>query len=216
VTGRHLVLAGALGLLAASTTAVLTAASSAAPANVIERMLECRTGAALGARTVDVQALSGFRKGGRFEWLGQLVVTTPGQPVPSRAGYKPTLVGLTAGWPPTPPLTSGSLGLSATRCTPSRARVPFTKSGLAGGDASRLLTTDEVKCYAPASVLVRVRASFFGTTGLVRTKDRTMLQANARIRKAQVAVRTPKGKALVYGEVYDSGKARLFTARSCF
>jgi hypothetical protein len=188
---------------------------ASAASNVVDRTVVCRTGAALGARTVDVQALSGFRKGGRFEWLGQFVVSTPGQPVPTRPGYQPTLVGLTAGWPPSPPLTSGSLGISTTRCTPTRARVTFTRRGLVGGRASGLLSGDEVKCYAPETVLIRVRASFVGTASLIRSDDRTMLQAIARIRTGQVAVRTPKGNALLYGEVHDSGMARLFSARSC-
>jgi len=190
--------------------------ANVAAANVVDRTFACKTGAGRGARTVDVNALSGFRKGGRFEWLGQLIVSTPGQPIPSRPGYEPTLVGLTAGWPPSPPLTSGSLGYSIVRCTPSRARVPLTRRGLGGGVASRQLSGDEVKCYAPVTVLIRVRASFFGTAKLVRTDDRTMLQAIARIRTGQVAVRTPNGKALLYGEVDDSGTARLFSARSCF
>jgi hypothetical protein len=108
------------------------------------------------------------------------------------------------------------LAINTVRCTPSRARVAFTTKGLAGGEASRLLTTDAMKCYAPATVLIRVRASFFEATNLVRSDDRTALQAIARIRRGQVAVRTPKGKALLYGEVHDSGAAQLFTARSCF
>jgi hypothetical protein len=211
-----LVVAAAVSLVQLTHVAGATSASSAyAAATVIDRTVSCRTGAALGARTVDVHAVSGFRKAGRFEWLGQLVVSTPGQPVPRRPGYMPTLVGLTAGWPPSPPFTSGSLGINTARCTPTSARVTFTKRGLAGGRASRLLSGDEAKCYAPETVLIRVRASFFGTAILVRSDDRTMLQAIARIRKGQVAVRTPKGKALLYGEVDDAGTTRLFSARSC-
>jgi hypothetical protein len=215
MTGRSIAVATAVGVAAAAIAAAFVGAGSAAPANVIDRTVLCRTGAALGARTVDVNAVSGFRKAGRFEWLGQLIVSTPGQPVPRRPGYMPTLVGVTAGWPPPPALTSGALGINAVRCTPTRARVTFTKRGLVGGPASRLPSGDETKCYAPETVLIRVRASFVGAASLVRSDDRTILQAIARIRKAQVAVRTPKGKALMYGEVNDSGTTRLFAARSC-
>jgi hypothetical protein len=43
------------------------------------------------------------------------------------------------------------------------------------------------------------------------------LRSNRVIDQAQIAVRTPKGKPIVYGEIFDSGKARLFTASStCF
>jgi hypothetical protein len=215
MTGRSIAVATVAGVTAAAIAAAFVGAGSAAPANVIDRTVLCRTGAALGARTVDVNAVSGFRKAGRFEWLGQLVVSTPGQPVPRRPGYMPTLVGVTAGWPPSPPLTSGALGINIVRCKPTRARVTFTKRGLVGGQATRFLSGDQAKCYAPETVLIRVRSSFVGTASLVRSDDRTTLQAIARIRKAQVAVRTPKGKALLYGEVDDSGTARLFSARSC-
>jgi hypothetical protein len=216
VTGPSIAVATAAGVASAAIAAAFVGAGSAGPGNVIDRTVVCRTGAALGARTVDVQAISGFRKGRRFEWLGQVVVTTPGQPNPTRGGYNPTLVGLTAGWPPSPPLRSGSLAINTVRCTPSLARVTFTRKGLVGGAASRLLTTDAMKCYAPATVLIRVRASFFEAASLVQSDDRTTLQAIARIRRGQLAVRTPKGKALLYGEVHDSGAARLFSARSCF
>ena len=214
MTWRVIAVAAAAGVAVAS-AAVVVGPGSAAPGNVIDRTVVCRVGSALGARTVDVNAVSGFRKAGRFEWLGQLIVSTPGQPVHRRPGYMPTLVGVTAGWPPPPALTSGALGINAVRCTPTRAHVTFTKRGLVGGRASRVLSGDEAKCYAPETVLIRVRAGFVGTASLVRSDDRTSLQAVARIRKAQVAVRTPKGKALLYGEVDDSGTSRLFAARSC-
>ena len=191
-------------------------ASTVAAGNVIDRTLACKTGVGLGARTVDISAHSGFKKGERFDWLAQVVVTTPGQPLPRRSNYNPTLAGVIAGWPPTPPLTSGSLGLSATLCKPTRARVAFARSGLSGGEVTALLTGQELKCYAPKTVLVRVRASFFEPTALALSDDRSFRQAIARIQKGQIAVRTTNGKRLVYGEVDDSGKARLFTARSCF
>jgi hypothetical protein len=206
----------ALVVITAGLAALAPDRTAGAAANVIDRTVVCRTGAGLGARTLDVQAISGFRRGGRFEWLGQVVVTTPGQPNPARPGYKPSLVGLTAGWPAPPPLTSGSVSINVARCSPARTRVPFTKRGLSGGPAAALLTNDEVKCYAPEAVLIRVRASFFGTARLVRSDDRTLLQANARIRRGEVVARTPSGRTLLYGDVRDSGRARLFTARTCF
>ena len=144
------------------------------------------------------------------------MVTTPGQGVPTRSNYQPTLAGIIAGWPPTPPLTSGSVGVGVQRCKPTRARVTFTRRGLSGGDVAALLTAEELKCHAPTTVLVRIRAAFFEPAALKLSGDKTILQAIARIRKGQIAVRTPNGKRLVYGEVYDSGKARLFTAGSCF
>jgi hypothetical protein len=225
VTSRHLPGVAVPGLLAAAGVLVVagtaTAAwshssSAASPANVVDRTFVCRTGAALGARTVDVDAHSGFRKGGKLEWFAQVSIRTPGQPVPRRENYEPTLAGIVAGWPPPPPFRSGSVGVSSVLCKPTRARVALTTRGLQGGKVTELLTGERVKCYAPESVLVRVRAAFFGPTRLRKNEDRTFLGATARMKMGQVAVRTPSGKRLVYAEVYDSGRARLFTAGSCF
>jgi hypothetical protein len=186
-----------------------------APANVIDRTLACTTGVKSGVRTLGVAANSGLRKSGRFEWLAGVVVSTPGKPVESRAYYSPNLAVVIAGWPPRPAVTSGSLGMNTVLCTPSRARVPLASRDLAGGAAGVRLPLGALECPAPKRVLVRVRAAFFEPTTLSPNDNGTFLQAIARMRKGQVAVRTPSGKPLVYGEVYDSGKARIFTARTC-
>lgn len=184
-------------------------------ATVIDRTLTCRTGFGKGARHVELIALSGFRSGGRLDQFGQVVVATPGNPVPSnRQTFAPTLVGVTAGWPPPPQFASGSLGFSPKLCKPARARVSLSRRGLGvGGEAS--VFGEDLTCVTPGSVVVRVRASFFGAAALVPNVKKDYLSADARIAKAQVAVRNPNGKALAYGEVFDSGKATLYTARSC-
>jgi hypothetical protein len=94
--------------------------------------------------------------------------------------------------------------------------VAFSTRRLQGGAAPQYETVDQVKCYAPRTVLVRVRADFARPVELKPTRDRSVLSAVARLRKAEIAVRTPGGKPLVYAEVRDSGRARLFTARDCF
>jgi len=35
------------------------------------------------------------------------------------------------------------------------------------------------------------------------------------VKEARIAVRTPSGQALAYAEALESGKARLFVARTC-
>ena len=87
---------------------------------------------------------------------------------------------------------------------------------LQGGAAPSYQTYDQVKCYAPRRVLVRVRADFARPVALKPTRDRSLLVAVARLRVAEIAVRTPGGKPLVYAQVLESGRARLFTARDCF
>jgi hypothetical protein len=184
-------------------------------ATVIDRTLTCTTGFGKGVRNVQLIAISGFRSGGKLDKFGQVVVVTSGNPVPRNTQtFNPTLAGVTAGWPPPPPFTSGALGFSTRLCKASRARVPLSRRGLgAGGEAS--VFGEELTCGAPGKVVIRVRGTFRSSARLVATKDRDYVSADARIDRAQVAVRTPSGKPIAYGEVFDSGKATLFTARSC-
>lgn len=210
--------AAPLAVLAFATVAALclqpSAPAQSGPVRLVDRTLLCRTGAANGARTVDVTARSAVRAGGRLESLAFLVVTTPAQPVPTRPNYLPTLAGVSAGWPPPPPLEAGGLGFSLTRCTLSKARVPLTRRGLRGGPAG--VFGQELKCHAPVRVLVRIRATLRSAVRLERTRDRDSLAATARIDLGRIAVRTPGGAPLLYGDIIDSGRTRLYTAPSCF
>lgn len=192
-----------------------TAAASIGATRVVDRTLVCRTGFANGVRSITVTARSAFGEGGKLEWLAAATVATPGALTPSkRNAYLPTLAGLTAGWPPPAPLTSGGMGFSTKLCGGTRTNVPLAAGGLEGGAASQL--GEELKCVTPRKVLVRVRSTF--TEPLVPELDRKArwYGAVARIQTGQLAVRTLTGRPLVHGEVADSGKARVFTARSCF
>jgi hypothetical protein len=192
-----------------------TSTAIASPSRVVDRTLACTTGVQAGARVITVTARSGFKKGDTYEWLAQAVVDTPGSPLPSqRNKYRPSLAGMTTGYPPPPPLTSGALVYDAKLCKPTRASVAFTRRGLAGGVVSQL--GEEVKCFPSKTVLIRVRAEFVSPTALTRNDRFNAYEANARIAVGKLAVRTPAGKPLVYAEVRESGKAWLFTARSCF
>jgi hypothetical protein len=185
------------------------------PSRVVDRTLSCTTGAALGARTVNVSAQAGLRKNGSFAWLAQAVITTPGDPVARpRNDYLPTLVGVTAGWPPPPPLPSGGLGIDARRCGSSKATVPLSRRALRGGLASQLGV--QLKCYAPERVLIRVESVFRSPVTLTLDRKQGFFSANARIARARIAVRTPEGKPLVYADVVETGKVLLYTARGCF
>ena len=150
-------------------------------------------------------------RGSTLEWLAQATVSTQGQPVPSKPDYRPTLAGVTAGWPPPKPLTSGGLAFAGRRCTTTRARVSFSRRDLTGGLAGQL--GDELQCIVPRSLLVRVRAVFREPVDLKLVQG--SYAAIGRIAQGQVAVHTTAGKPLVYADVTDSGRARLFTARGC-
>ena len=84
-------------------------------------------------------------------------------------------------------------------------------SGLVGGVASQL--GDDFSCVVPKSMLVRIRAEFRNATELER--DRSYTSANGRVVRGQLAVTTLTGRPLVYGEVAESGTARLFTPKGC-
>ena len=200
----------------ATTAPTASAAPSAAAAKVIDRTLTCTTGFGKGIRNVELLARSAFRNAnGRLDGLGQVVVATPGNPIPNRPQtFAPTLAGATAGWPPPPPFKSGALGFSPKRCKSARATVPLSSRGLGtGGEAS--VFGEDVTCPTPNKVVIRVRATFLSPATLVLSDKKDYLSADARIKRAQVAVRTPDGKPIAYGEVLDSGKATLFTAGRC-
>ena len=200
-------------LLAVAALGGSVSASEATPAAVlvVDRTLACTTGAQGGARVIFLRAQSAFGQGATLEWLAQATVATPGQPIPSKPDYRPTLAGVTAGWPPPKPLTSGGLGYEGRRCKATRARVALSRQGLTGGRAAQL--GDEVQCIAPKSLLIRVRAVFREPVEL-EVVHRSY-SAVGRIEQGQVAVHTTGGKPLVYADVTDSGRARLFTAKGC-
>lgn len=208
--------AGLIGLAAAVLALVgaqfSVRADAASPSRVVDRTLACTVAFSNGARTIDANVRSAYRSGSTMEWLAQASVTTAGNPLPKK-NYEPTLAGLTAGWPPPPPLESGGLGFASTRCAVTRARVPVSSMGLTGGAAS--VFGDEVRCRTPKRILVRVRATFSAPATLERSKDGTFVTASGRIVRGQVVVRTLAGAQIVYADVTDAGKARLFLSKVC-
>ena len=179
-----------------------------APAKIIDRTFRCTPGVD-GVPIVDVSGGSGYRKGRRFQWLAQVRFATVGSQFPRDDDYKPTMAGFTAGWPPPRGIPSGGLGVHVGYCKATRAIVPLVRQGLAGGEASQF--GDDVRCLPPATVLLRLRAVFRAPISLELDGKQQWLSGNARITKAQLALRTLKGKPLVYGEVAESGEAWLYT-----
>jgi hypothetical protein len=59
-------------------------------------------------------------------------------------------------------------------------------------------------------VLIRIRGEFRSPTSLQRGEFTA-----APLKSGYLAVRSEAGKPLVYAEVFDSGKARLFLAANC-
>jgi hypothetical protein len=193
--------------------AATTETATPAAVRVVDRTLQCNTGFAGGARILYLRAQTAYGTGGKLDWLAGVYVATPGNPDPSHRNYRPSLAGVNAGWPPPPPLKSGGLGFDNRLCIASKAKVGLSRRGLVGGAASQ--TGDDYNCVVPRRVLIRVRAVFKVPVELKPIGRRTFFSAEGRIEQGQVAVRTLSGKPLVYGDVREGGRARLFTTGGC-
>ena len=200
----------ALGMILAATPA-FGASGVSTEARIVDRTLVCRVGFSNGARLVEITAQSAARNGDALFWLAQAGVTTPGNPL-SKKDSNPTLAGVTAGWPPPPPLMSGALGYENARCGATTKAVPLLRGGLVGGVAGTF--GDELRCIVPRTVLVRVRATFREPVTEEPNKAGGFITASGRIITGQIAVRSLGGRQIAYADVSDSGRARMFT-RGC-
>jgi hypothetical protein len=217
-----------LGVLAALLVGVSLAqtsvAGTTAPA-VIDRTLLCSTlRIGGGLHQFEVRAQTGVRENrATWKWLAFAgvrighITRGPAQLEDSlawaaagRASQRTNLEELDPAWP-YPAKTYGTLALNRESCRPSRARVPLTAKGLSGGLADAF--GDAYDCPAPRRVLIRVRATLRARAPIYR--DRQFLKTKADLKSAYLAIRTPADKQLAFAAVFESGKARLFTAPSC-
>jgi hypothetical protein len=205
----------AVAALAAATVVVLVAGTSATPApvRVVDRTVICTAGYHGGARVLYLRAQAAYGQGTKLDWLSGVYVSTAGNPDPSHRNYRPSLAGVNAGWPPPPPLKSGGLGFDNRLCRASKEPVGLSRRGLVGGAASQ--TGDDYICVVPRRVVIRVRAVFRAPVELKAVARRTFYSAEGRVEQGQIAIRTLAGKPLVYGDVREAGRARLFTTGGC-
>jgi len=195
--------------------------------SVIDRTYSCTTVLIGGLYQVRSQAQLGQRVGSGWVNLAYAAAGT-GSQAGSRTGlldFAPasSLAWVTAGAPSEtttagdefqrfPVSAGGTLGVNRSLCKPSSARVALTTVRL----LRRTLESgsETFDCDAPRRVLVRFRATV-RASGSLRGRARIFLATSAPVRDAMLAVRTPAGKLLSYADVTESGKARLFTARTC-
>jgi hypothetical protein len=208
----------AMALVTVVCLGVLVTTASAAPepssaTRLIDRTLTCRVGFFHGARLIYLTVHSAVRHGDAFDSLAQAYVTTPGSNPLSTQNARPTLAGVTAGWPPPPPFTTDGLGYENSRCGPSRAKVPLAPRGLTGGAANAF--GDDVQCIVGKTLLVRVRATFRDPVEEEPNKAGTYVQALGHVVAGQVAVATLSGKPIAYADVAEGGRARMFTKAGC-
>jgi hypothetical protein len=129
-----------------------------------------------------------------------------------------SLAEIAAGGRILPPHGRATFAIDRTYCSPSRTRIPLSTRGLVGGAASPF--EDRYECFPPRRILVRARAIFRSATFLRSASDTygtrsQNLWTPTPVERGYLAARTLSGKPLVFGEVHQSGAARLFVAPGC-
>jgi hypothetical protein len=199
----------------------LAAAQSApavsAAARVIDRTFRCNLGVVAGTPKIEVSGAAGARAGRRFDRLAQAtVITFPENNF--REEDSLYVAGITAGWPPPVSVpTGGGLGISLDQCTPVVASVPLTTRGLTGGRIDNF--EDTYECFpVTRRMLLRTRAVFRRPTNLRLRRGpagERDLATVGRITEGVIAARTATGRPLYYAQIFESGKARMFTHPDC-
>jgi hypothetical protein len=209
-----LTLALALGVASVTQAAIDASGGGGAASRIIDRTFSCSVTRQAGARVLTVTAVSGFRDPDKpADWKWQ-----PGAALGDRDG---SLVSFAAGVPNQNAREQRvrMLAINPASCRPASGRLALSPRGLVGGRASQLQGSDTYECRVAGNVLVRVRAVFRAATTL--SSDRYFgrrilaVPTSAVVREARLAVRAPAGRPLVYADVLESGRARLFTARGC-
>jgi hypothetical protein len=108
--------------------------------------------------------------------------------------------------------TWGTHAVNNPICKPTKARAALSPVGLQGGPLGPF--DEHMVCAVRPRVVVRVRVVL--ARAAVLQSYRKFARTTVPVKEARVVVQTQSGKRLAYGEVFESGKARLFTAPSCF
>jgi hypothetical protein len=187
-------------------------------ARILDRTYTCAVFFRGGAYLVDAHAHAGTRLNGAWARLPYAGVRTG----VFSGGSGNLLAWITSGTPTAttmidqdydafPAKTFGTVGVRRAECRQTSTPVVLTPAGLSGGPAPPL--GQRIECFVPKQVVVRVRGVLQGDGSLRAGQD--YLAAHVPVREAKLAVRTLTGKPLVYADVREDGKTRLFTARGC-
>jgi hypothetical protein len=197
--------------LAAATNAPAVAAA----ARVIDRTFRCNLGVVAGTPKIEVSAAAGSRAGRRFDRLAQAsIITFPENNFKEAESLY--IGGITAGWPPPVSLPGGGgMTISLDQCTPVVASVPLRPRGLVGGPVD--IYEDTYECFPVTKrILLRTRAVFRKPTNLrLDVRAGRSLATIARMKEGAIAARQPNGTPLFYAQIFESGKARMFTHGDC-
>jgi hypothetical protein len=197
--------------------AVTSAPRGSVAARVIDRTFRCNLGVVAGTPKIEIGAAAGTRIGkrSRFTRLAQAsAITFPENNFNEADSLY--IAGMTAGWPPPIDVPGGGgITIDLERCTPQAASVPLTRRGLVGGPIDSF--EDTFECFPLTNkISLRVRAVFRRPTSLrLNFQGGRSLAARGRIRESEMTARTSTGKPIFYSQLFESGKARLFTEPDC-
>lgn len=197
---------GAAASLVAALLASPGVGAGTAKSRVIDLTIRCPVSLMAGIRELHVNAQAGVRdQGDPSKWFALPEVSLYSGPLPSVS------LGVRGGRPEqstTQDSRRFTLWMNDDACRPASTTVALSPKGLPGGAASQLLQRFE--CVVPRRILIRVRANFRSPTSLQRGGFTA-----TPLKSGYLAVRSEAGKPLVYAEVFESGKARLFLAGNC-
>jgi hypothetical protein len=205
-------LVGAVGWIGADLSggggqATATTPTRAAAARIIDRTLLCSTLLQAGVRKIGFGGTAAAR--GQEDVAGRKQLAEVGL---TSGSHNPAgLAGIVAGGSVDPARGSDTFYINRRYCSPSRTRVPLSARGLVGGAASPF--GEGYECFPPRRILVRARAIFRSPTSLRRRAE--SFWTPTPVERGYVAARTLSGKPLVFGEIAESGAARLFAAPRC-
>jgi hypothetical protein len=224
--GRLALISGVALLVATALAASGTSApASPSASRIIDRTFLCANASQFGVRKIAVGDVAGFRDAGKWTQLASAGIGNSGEQVtnlPRGTTNANWGVGVAAGAgpidnDPNRPKAEAHLIIWSKMARLCKAvpgsRVPLSAHGLTGGAAGPL--GDDFTCPAARRAYVRVRAVFRSPVTLQLDRSTGYLKARGPMREAYVAARTESGKPLAFASVFESGKARLFTARGC-
>lgn len=181
-----------------------------AKSRIFDRTLICSIPTFAGVRSISVRAQSGLRdfdQPSRWKALASFSLIT-GSDISGTV-----IAGSQAGAPKPEIAPSGTLSLYTKICRVQSTRVPSSPKGLQGGVARKF--GDEYDCAVPRRIVVRIRGVLSAPASLRFDARNRVHSTNVPVRAAYLVVRTRAGTPLAYSEAFESGKARVFTARSC-
>ena len=222
----RILLAGCLATIVAASMQILgpSANASVDASRDIDRRFLCSPGFVGGSYSIFAHASTGIGRtregwkrptfvavgsslaGAAFASIPNYLVWITGGPPARTASVTPADATLSF-----PFSVWGTVSVQRGVCRATTSRVAVGTRGLRRREVTPFFNLHD--CVTPRRVLVRVRARLERPSTL--KSFRGYLRTPEPATTAEVMVRTPSGRPVLYAQVLESGKARLFTAPGC-